>query len=522
MNTGTEDLIHRHLDGALTAEEGHELNLRIKNEPDAAAQFARIAGLNHALVSGYQSGTFPTHVELSAPSGPGLASRIVPALPWLAAAAAIAFAIVSIKGHDQPVSPSADSPAELHDTGFAVLTRTVDADWSSSTAPTRGDFLSGDSFHLKSGLVQIEFLSGVSLVVEGDTRFEIQSSEEMSLSSGKLRAHVPSHAIGFQIHTPHGTVLDLGTEFALDLNKDQCELHVFDGEVEWHPHNAHESLLTGGQGLHLSGTHTKTILADPTRFTSPVQLAQEFATHQQDRLTAWKASSSLLSQHPHLVAYFPFDQPSPWGRLLLPSNPDLAPGSIVAAEKVPGRWPGKDALDFSPNGSRVRVTIPGEFQQITFSTWARIDSLDRQFNALFLTDNYEEGEPHWQLTSGGELFFSVRLGGDKLHHINLSPSLWNHAASEQWLHLVTTFDAPSRTTVHYLNGSEISREQAPADKAVPAIRIGNAQIGNWGLPTKNDPGFAVRNLNGRLDEFAIFSTALSPSQVQSLYQSGKP
>ena len=68
----------------------------------------------------------------------------------------------------------------------------------------------------------------------------------------------------------------------------------------------------------------------------------------------------------------------------------------------------------------------------------------------------------------------------------------------------------------------MSREQAPADKAVPTIRIGNAQIGNWGLPTKTDPEFAVRNLNGRLDEFSIFSTTLSPAEIQSLYQSGKP
>ena len=47
-----------------------------------------------------------------------------------------------------------------------------------------------------------------------------------------------------------------------------------------------------------------------------------------------------------------------------------------------------------------------------------------------------------------------------------------------------------------MNGEEVSREQAPAEKFVEAIKIGNAQIGNWGLPTKDEPEFAVRNLNG--------------------------
>ena len=157
------------------------------------------------------------------------------------------------------------------------------------------------------------------------------------------------------------------------------------------------------------------------------------------------------------------------------------------------------------------------------STWAKIDSLDRQYNALFLTDNYEIGEPHWQLTDKGQLFFSVGLGqGKGFHHVFLSPLVWDHSDSEKWLHLVTTYDVATRTCVHYLNGKEISRDQADQEQGVDAINIGSAQIGNWGLPTRREPEFAVRNLNGRLDEFTIFSTVLTPDEIQSLYQSGKP
>ncbi|MEJ6727643.1 MAG: FecR domain-containing protein [Akkermansiaceae bacterium] len=520
MNPSTDQLIHRHLDGDLSAAEQAELNHRLKTEADAPDRFVEIATLHHALEDGFESGTLSTRIESPKILRPSFGSKLKPALPWLVAGAAAVIALLTFtQKTDTQTAPIAE--AELHDSGFAVLTRVVDATWASD-APEQGDFLSAGQFSLTSGLAQIEFLSGVSLVVEGDAEFEILSSDEMNLVRGKLRANVPPQAIGFQIHTPRGTALDLGTEFALDLSDEKCELHVIDGEVEWHPNDDIETLLTGGKGLLISDSAPAQISADPARFTSSSQLAEQLVTRQRKQLDAWKSHSADLRSHADLLAYFPFDQAGSWNRQLQPTQTDLSPGSIVAAERVTGRWPGKNALDFSPNGSRVRVTIPGEYQQVTFSTWARIDSLDRQFNALFLTDNYEEGEPHWQLTSEGQLFFSVRLEKDKLHHINLSPPVWNHASSQQGLHLVTTFDAPTRTTVHYLNGGEISREQAPTDKAVPAIRIGNAQIGNWGLPTKTDPEFAVRNLNGRLDEFAIFSSALSPTEVQSLYLSGKP
>lgn len=517
MNFSTKELIHRYFDDLLTEQEFADLNRRLKSDDSAALQFAECAQLHQALGNGFSSGTLERRTSEE--------NKVVSFSPFfqgwklLAASVAIIVSIWFFKQKEE-MAPEIVQPAvELQDSGYAVLTRVVDAEWQSDSLQ-QGDFLRAETFSLKSGLAQIEFLSGVSLVVEGNAEFEIISSDEMSFHRGKLRAHVPEHAIGFQIHTKQGTALDLGTEFALDLTSGRCELHVLDGEVEWHPREDIETLVTGGEGLRVSEGKPSPIPAEPTRFTSPNQLASQFATRQEKRFHDWQNS---ISQLDHLVVHFPFFKEGSWNRQLTPSSANHPVGSIVAAEKVSGRWPGKESLDFSPNGSRVRVTVPGEFSQITFATWARIDSLDRQYNALFLTDNYEPGEPHWQLTSDGRLFFSIRLEEEQtLHHIHYSPIVWDHSRTQQWLHLVTTYDTATRTAVHYLNGEEIARDQAPADKAVGAIRIGNAQIGNWGLPTKTDPGFAVRNLNGRLDEFAIFSAALTPDEVQSLYQSGKP
>ena len=65
-------------------------------------------------------------------------------------------------------------------------------------------------------------------------------------------------------------------------------------------------------------------------------------------------------------------------------------------------------------------------------------------------------------------------------------------------------------------------DQIPENMRVDTVRIGAASIGNWSEPMREDPHFAVRNLNGAIDEFAIFSGALSAEEIRELYEIGKP
>ena len=75
---------------------------------------------------------------------------------------------------------------------------------------------------------------------------------------------------------------------------------------------------------------------------------------------------------------------------------------------------------------------------------------------------------------------------------------------------------------HYLNGELLSREAIPEEYLVEPVTIGNASIGNWGDPIRDEPRFAVRNLNGSMDEFALFEAALSADEITELYDHGKP
>lgn len=162
----------------------------------------------------------------------------------------------------------------------------------------------------------------------------------------------------------------------------------------------------------------------------------------------------------------------------------------------------------------------------------RIDSLSRLYNALFMGDNYNTGEPHWQIREDGKLMLSVMVDdtkepmkpGDRgFHRLYYSPPFWQESMSGKWLHLASTYDPLRREVAHFLNGVELSREQIPDKFHIATLRIGAAEIGSWGLPFKaNDAQFAVRNLNGRMDELAIFNAALTATEIKALHAAGTP
>ncbi len=413
-------------------------------------------------------------------------------------------------------------------TGYAVLAEQSDVDWGGGLRIDRGDLLPQGSLTMRSGIAQFELFSGVTVIVEGESEFEIRSPMEMKVSKGRIRALVPPAAKGFRVSTASGDVVDLGTEFALDVTSESADMHVLQGEIEWHPASEQKRLLTDGESLRwaVSGEFSESGFRAGS-FPSLQEFEQQFASQRLERKRSWNELSTQMSADPRLIAYYPMSDSDGWHRQLRDASPAGLHGTIVSARKAADRWdePGK-ALSFSPTGSRVRVVVPGDHNSVTFYCWARIDSLDRTFNSLFLTDGHELNEPHWQIMEDGRLFFSVkRQTGSKTRsdkHIAYSPSFWDPSLSGKWFQIATVYNVDERTTTHYVNGEVISQDRIPDDLFVDTVRIGSASIGNWNEPTREEPSFALRNLNGAIDEFAIFGEALSDDEISELYKMGCP
>ena len=555
-------LIENYADGRLSGAEAADLKEILRADPAARHRLRRWLNLDAGLrdlAEGADrlaaSGGEAWKNTPGAPGTPGPAETppdgTVAALPpssprWIPLSAAALFLLMAAvlgglfwhqQGKPATTAAAGASPSGREETmmqGFAVLTRVIDGEWEADAGgrtPKAGEVLAAGRLRLKSGLAQVEFFSGATVILQGKTELEILSMAEARCHGGKIRARVPPAARGFVLRTPGGDIVDLGTDFAVEVSGARSSVHVFDGEVEVRQEQTPARTLTTGEGFDLATRLPTTRAAAPGSFVSVADLDDQSHASRGLRFEKWRAHSGQLRGDPRLLAYYTFDQPGQWNRTLknvATAAATTADGggrdaAIVGARKVPGRWPGhKSALEFKPTGSRARVFIPGEFASLSFACWARIDSLDRQYNALFLADNAQRGEPHWQIQSDGRLmlFLYVKPGKSPMY---LSPVIWDIGMSGRWLHLASVFDEAAQSVTHYVNGKAVSTEAVPPHAAIHTTRIGAGEIGNWGLPNRPDePWFAVRNLNGAIDEFAIFSAALGAEEIRRMYESGKP
>ena len=430
----------------------------------------------------------------------------------------------------QQESKTEEEATEETSTGIALVTRLVDIEWApAQQALEVGDALLPGRLAIHSGYAQVEFFCGATVVLEGPAELDLKSPTLARVVNGRLRAQVPPAARGFSLEVEDMKVVDLGTEFGLSVTPDGADVQVFDGEIELHKPDSQLQRLHSGQAIvrNSEGEFRETP-ATPDSFIDIAALESRATGQRIVRYERWKKWSDTLRRDPRLVAYYAFDQAEGWNRRLAsslePANSELD-GAIVGAHRVPGRWSTKSGLEFKRPGDRLRVQIPGNFSSLTFCAWVKIDSLDRSFNSLFLTDNYNKGEPHWQILDTGQLYFSVRpnaRGSQGPPDFKaLSPSFWDPSLSGRWLHLASVYNVDKKSIVHFLNGKILSRHSVSEMQMVPT-QMGAATIGNWSSPTMPDAGFAIRNLNGSIDEFAIFSVPLTAEEIHDIYEHGKP
>ena len=459
--------------------------------------------------------------------------------PWLlSVAASVAFFSLWLSRPDESkpvaqtkasVDRSADDEPSAQ--GFAIVSAQANAEWEGQVLES-GSLVPPGEVRLRSGLAHLEFFSGVQMVIEGDAVFSIDSPMQITMVRGSGRAQVPEPAKGFRVKTTSGDIVDLGTEFVVNANEGDADVLVVDGEVEIQPDDASPRRLLTGEHANLDRLVAGQ-RPSPSLMVGPSEFQDQLAEQTSNQIERWRDSLSAMHADSRLIAHYVMDSEERWSRTIenrASGNPNVASeGAAVAARRVVNRWGRRDAaLDFSRLGSRMRVQVPGEHSGLTLMCWVKINSLDRWYNALFLTDGHEDGEPHWQIMNDGRLFFSVKKPAEKTdekaeQHVFYSPPIWNTSLSGRWLMIAATYDVENRRMRHFVNGKVVSETDIADDALVKSIRIGDASICNWSEPMyRTDPTFVVRNLNGCMDEFALFASALSSDEILNLYRAGSP
>ena len=524
--------VARWLDGSLSPEEFSELEAVLRSCPQARAHLRRQVNLDSVLRE-----QAAMHAGLDAWTSAAPPVRTVKQHFWLASTLAGCLALLLALGSfiwGGKRALEKESAKEEINLGCAILTNAWNAEWLDDSQPMRsGDTLNAGRFELGCGLAQIEFFSGAQMLFEGPGVIEIVSPWEAVCLDGKARVRVPPPAQGFRLLTPGMKLVDLGTEFGVQVNRAQqkSEVHVFEGEVEAHPELGKMVSLRQGMGLRRDGGTISPLEATrPQDFASIDTLKTLARRNAQARYEEWNAWSETMRDDPRLLACYFFHHWPEWDRLVnnvAANNLKSRNGGAVGARWTQGRWPMKDALEFKRPGDRVRLKLDGEYEALSFSCWVKVDGLDRRYNALLLTDGYEPGEPHWQIQEDGRLMFSIaypnpaRPDGKMLNQIYRSPVIFTRSNLGRWHHLAVTYDNCSGEAVQYLDGREVSRETSPLYEPGRKIVYGACELGNWGLPTQGHE-FPIRNLNGCLDEFAIYDTALNTREIKALFEVGKP
>jgi hypothetical protein len=236
-----KSLIDDYLDGSLDEAGTRELEQLLRAEPAAREYFVRYARLHtdlHLEVRARRAGALALNrIEELTGNAPGKhkSRRSGPASRtyWVAATAAAVLLALGLSWRVW----GPDGNGTSSDPSIAWLVNAQNCQWEGGNPA--GDLRAGRVLFLASGLAEVQFQCGASVVLEGPARLKLLSEKSARLLSGKLTARVPGARCGFEIVSPQGKVIDLGTEFGVAVAEDEAtDVYVFDGKVEALPGDA--------------------------------------------------------------------------------------------------------------------------------------------------------------------------------------------------------------------------------------------------------------------------------------------
>ena len=167
-----------------------------------------------------------------------------------------------------PTKPAESAPPILRDRTVATLTATHNAVWASpqaegASAPgSSGSLTPGSKLHpntrltLTAGFAEITTHDGAIAILEAPATIEFTHNDNaIHLHAGKLVGLCYTESSkGFAVKTNHAEIIDLGTEFGVEVVGDQVTATVFTGEIEM--------TIPGGEPQPLSANQTARLAVD--------------------------------------------------------------------------------------------------------------------------------------------------------------------------------------------------------------------------------------------------------------------
>ena len=378
---------------------------------------------------------------------------------------------------------------------IAKVESVLDVQWNDeATALREGQQLESEVIRFRSGIVQLQLSNGVRLALTGPADFRLNTARKVFCGEGELSVTVPPSGKGFEVVTPFLSVIDLGTEFFLDIKDDRLDVHTVRGKIELNREANEKIELTtgGGFGIDAAGL-TKHFNAEPNRFLTDLFVSALQEKRSTVEFEQWKTERDRWLSTPGLRMFFDAQNDG---------RPGVERGRVSGARHCEGRWQGKKAYLFIRKADSVGFEIPGEMRSMTLFASLRLDALDRYNQVILASRSMEPGSVIWQILGDGSVQLAIRAAAGESVALYQTPPVFTTRNLGTWVRLETVLDAEKREVRFSLDGEVI--EVFPI-KVLRPIRIGNATLGNL-VPEKRSA--SDTSLDGRIDQLMIFDRAL--------------
>jgi hypothetical protein len=198
-------LVDGMLEDTLTRSEVARLEERMEADPNAMDYYLTMAGQDALLAELCRENPAQPFEPVARPRR----------WWWVAAAAAAVagLAVISLPSTQRRTpAPASMIPGFAKLTGGTGITEKNEALISGANLGQKTGALI-----ISSGLTEITHRSGTRLLIEGPAHYEATGPNAGRLKYGKLVAEVPPGAEGYVVEWSDGKVVDLGTEFAIDV-----------------------------------------------------------------------------------------------------------------------------------------------------------------------------------------------------------------------------------------------------------------------------------------------------------------
>ncbi|MBN2211392.1 MAG: FecR domain-containing protein [Sedimentisphaerales bacterium] len=424
----------------------------------------------------------------------------------------------------------------------AQVIETVDARWSGELQPPQiGEPLCPRSLDLQTGVAKVLFPGQAEVILEAPVRLDLQTYNRLFLNEGKIVTRILENGAGFTVGTEQANIIDLGTEFGIyQKPNESTDVHVFHGLVSCSPRRADSTVktqpvvVTEGSARRVlrSGETMETIALDRNEFVQFEEFNARYQANQGSSYHRWLAYSYQIRRDPDLVVYYTFEKNALEPEMLFnyaAGTSGRMNGKLMTVENAgqppvwtQGRWPVKSALRFDrDNGSRVVTPADADLclqGDITIAVWLCCPEQQRGGHIL---SNRQEYNVNYQISVG-----DVQNGKYPLHFARYTSDVGSDKPkayiqtpfefSDGWCFLAFTYD--NNVVRYYIDG--VLYETVPYIFASPSPALAELVIGDTSESVPKD--YSKRRFNGLMDEIAIFRRVLTPEEIQTMYNAGKP